>query len=148
MNSVQVCDAGDVEGNMILGNNQYIIDEATNRVPVAMIHHPLSWFRDKAKAKPYLHRAPVLLFGHEHTQGFEKVVNQYGQEQLHVFSGAVNPPEGSQEYPFRYNWLEFRLVGEPSTTTLPVVMAEGVELPGNKVCFGQTWPWRQAFSHI
>jgi len=113
MNSVQVCDAGDVEGNMVLGNNQYIIDEAPNRVPVAMIHHPLSWFRDKAKAKPYLHRAPVLLFGHEHTQGFEKVVNQYGQEQLHVFSGAVNPPEGSQEYPFRYNWLEFRLVGEP-----------------------------------
>ena len=118
MNSVQVCDANDSEGNMILGNNQYVIDEAPNRVPVAMIHHPLSWFRDKAKAKPYLHRAPVLLFGHEHTQGFEKVENQHGQTQLHVFSGAVNPPEGSQEYPFRYNWLEFRLVGEPAARKL------------------------------
>ncbi len=118
MNSVQVCDAEDTEGNMVLGNNQYIINEASNQVPVAMIHHPLSWFRDKSKAKPYLHRAPVLLFGHEHTQGFEKVVNQEGQEQLHVFSGAVNPPEGSHEYPFRYNWLEFRLVGVPNARKL------------------------------
>jgi predicted phosphodiesterase len=118
MNSVQVCDADDNEGNMILGNNQYIIDESPNTVPVAMIHHPLTWFRDKAKAKPYLSRAPVLLFGHEHTQGFEKVQNAHGQEQLHVFSGAANPPEGSHEYPFRYNWLEFRLVGEPDKRQL------------------------------
>jgi hypothetical protein len=113
MNSVQVCDADDDEGNMVIGNNQYIIEEATNMVPVAMIHHPLTWLRDKAKAKPYLYRAPILLFGHEHTLGFEKVETQYGQVQLHVFSGAVNPPEGSQEYPFRYNWLEFGLVREP-----------------------------------
>lgn len=114
MNSVQVCDGDDTEGNMVLGNNQYVIDEERNVVPIAMIHHPLNWFMDKAKAKTYLHRAPVLLFGHEHTQGLEKVENQHGQTQLHVFSGAVNPPEGSAEYPFRYNWLEFRLVGEPS----------------------------------
>jgi hypothetical protein len=118
MNSVQVCDEEDTEGNLVLGNNQFVIDEAPNRVPVALIHHPLSWLRDKAKAKTYLQRAPVLLFGHEHTQGFEKVENQYGQTQLHVFSGAVNPPEGSMEYPFRYNWLEFRLVGEPSARRL------------------------------
>lgn len=115
MNSVQVCDSEDSEGNMVLGNNQYVIDEEPNVMPVAMIHHPLTWFMDKARAKPYLHRAPILLFGHEHTQGFEKVENQHGQTQLHVFSGAVNPPEGSPEYPFRYNWLEFRLVGEPAT---------------------------------
>ena len=118
MNSVQVCDANDTEGNMVLGNNQYVIDEASNVVPIALIHHPLTWFLDKAKAKPYLHRAPVLLFGHEHTQGFERVENQHGQTQLHVFSGAVNPPEGSPEYPFRYNWLEFRLVGEPTARKL------------------------------
>lgn len=118
MNSVQVCDGDDAEGNMVLGNNQYVIDEDSNVVPIALMHHPLTWFMDKAKAKPYLHRAPILLFGHEHTQGFEKVENQYGQTQLHVFSGAVNPPEGSPEYPFRYNWLEFRLVGEPGARRL------------------------------
>ena len=118
MNSVQICDSKDTEGNMVLGNNQYIISETPNTVPVAMIHHPLSWFKDKARAKPYLHRAPVLLFGHEHAQGFEKVENQHGQTQLHVFSGAVNPPEGSQEYPFRYNWLEFQLAGEPNARKL------------------------------
>jgi hypothetical protein len=118
MTSIQVCDGEDAEGNMVLGNNQYVIDEAPNVVPVAMIHHPLTWFIDKNKAKTYLHRAPILLFGHEHTQGFEKVENQYGQIQLHVFSGAVNPPEGSQEYPFRYNWLEFRVIGEPHARRL------------------------------
>ncbi len=120
MNSVQVCDGADAKGNMVLGNNQYIIDEEPNVVPVALIHHPLIWFKDEAKAKPYLQRAPVLLFGHEHVQGFEKVENQHGQVQLHIFSGAVNPPEGSQEYPFRYNWLEFRLVGEPAARKLCV----------------------------
>src|SRR5579872_890123 len=103
---------------MVLGNNQYVIDDKPNAVPLAMIHHPLTWFMDKAKAKPYLHRAPILLFGHEHTQGFDKVENQHGQTQLHVFSGAVNPPEGSAEYPFRYNWLEFRLVGDPGARNL------------------------------
>jgi hypothetical protein len=118
MNSVQVCDAEDARGNMVLGNNQYVIDEEDNVVPVALIHHPLTWFMDEAKAKPYLHRAPVLLFGHEHVQGFEKLENQYGQVQLHVFSGAVNPPEGSHEYPFRYNWLEFQLAGEPAARKL------------------------------
>jgi predicted phosphodiesterase len=118
MNSVQVCDGEDALGKMVLGNNQYIISDEPDVVPVAIIHHPLPWFMDQAKAKPYLQRAPVLLFGHEHMQGFEKVVNQYDQAQLHVFSGAVNPPEGSQDYPFRYNWLEFRLSGEPAKRTL------------------------------
>lgn len=118
MNSVQLCDDKDTEGTMVLGNNQYVIAEESNRAPVAMIHHPLSWFKDKTTAKNYLHRAPVLLFGHEHTQGFEKVENQIGQIQLHVFSGACNPPEGTEEYPYRYNWLEFRLVGEPADRRL------------------------------
>ena len=122
MNSVQVCDGDDARGKMVLGNNQYVIDEKTNVVPISLIHHPLTWFMDEAKAKPYLHRSPVLLFGHEHVQGFEKVENQYGQVQLHVFSGAVNPPEGSQEYPFRYNWLEFQLAGDPQARQLSVAL--------------------------
>lgn len=118
MNSVQVSDLDDSRGNMILGNNQYIIREEPNVAPIALIHHPLSWFADESKAKTYLHRAPVILFGHEHVQGFERVENQLGQVQLHVYSGAVNPPEGSHEFPFRYNWLEFRLAGEPNSRSL------------------------------
>lgn len=122
MNSVQVCDGDDERGKMVLGNNQYVIDEETNVVPISLIHHPLTWFMDEAKAKPYLHRSPVLLFGHEHVQGFEKVENQYGQVQLHVFSGAVNPPDGSHEYPFRYNWLDFHLAGDTQARQLSVAL--------------------------
>jgi hypothetical protein len=120
MNSVQVCDGNDNRGNMVLGNNQYIIKEDTNVVPIALIHHPLPWFKDESLAKPYLYRSPVLLFGHEHTQGFERVENHIGQVQLHIFSGAVNPPEGSQEYPFRYNWIDFCLVGDTAQRQLRV----------------------------
>lgn len=118
MNSVQVCDAEDTEGNMILGNNQYVISEESNTVPVAMIHHPLNWFSDRVRAKPYLHRAPILLFGHEHAQGCERVEDELGRVQVHVYSGAANPPEGSPEYPFRYNWLEFELIGEPNSRSI------------------------------
>jgi hypothetical protein len=117
---VQVSDGEDVLGKMILGNNQYVIKEHANVVPVALIHHPLHWFKDATDAKPLLQRAAVLLFGHEHTLGVEVVRNQFEQVQLQIFSGATNPPEGTQEYPFRYNWIELALAGEPSQRHLRV----------------------------
>jgi len=120
MNSVQVSDGEDGLGKMILGNNQYVIKEQVNVVPVALIHHPLPWFKDAADAKPLLQRAAVLLFGHEHTLGVDLVKNQFEQVQLQIFSGATNPPEGTQEYPFRYNWIELALAGEPSQPHLRV----------------------------
>jgi len=113
MSSVQVSDEADALGKMILGNNQYVIKEETNVVPVALIHHPLPWFKDATEAKPLLHRAAVLMFGHEHSLGVELVKNHYEQVQLQVFAGATNPPVGSNEFPFRYNWIEFELSEDP-----------------------------------
>jgi Calcineurin-like phosphoesterase/GTPase-associated adaptor domain len=113
MSSVQVSDKYDKRGNMILGNNQYVIEEIPNTVPVALIHHPLAWFKDGEDAEPMLYRASILLFGHEHKLAFELRKNQYEQIQARIYAGATNPPEGTAEYPFRYNWIDFALAGTP-----------------------------------
>ncbi|MEI8211052.1 MAG: metallophosphoesterase [Planctomycetota bacterium] len=122
MNSVQVCDGSDVKGNMVLGNNQYIIKEKDNIAPIVLIHHPLVWFKDETEAERYLHRAPVLLFGHEHTQGCQRIENQSGQVQVRIFSGAVNPPGASEEFPFQYNWMELSLAGNAESRHLNVAL--------------------------
>jgi predicted phosphodiesterase len=122
MNSVQICDGQDNKGNMVLGNNQYVIGEDDDVAPIALIHHPLVWFKDQVEAERYLHRAPVLLFGHEHAQGCQRVEDQYGRVQVRIFSGAVTPPEASDEFPYQYNWLEFALVGDVGARHLKVTL--------------------------
>jgi predicted phosphodiesterase len=111
MNSVQVCDGDDALGNMVLGNLQYIFDPEENVAFVALIHHPPPWLRDRTSAQPYLKRACVVMFGHEHSLEIQKIQTDTDSEQIQVFAGATNPPEGSADYPYRYNWIEFALEG-------------------------------------
>ena len=108
LTSVQVSSAEDALGNMILGNEQYIIPEVENVVNVVLVHHPLAWFKDKTEASQYLqNNARVIMVGHEHMLNIQKTEDALaGKEWLVVFAGATNPPDG-EAYGYRYNWLEF-----------------------------------------
>lgn len=122
MNSVQVCDGKDAEGQMLLGNAQYVFPEEDDVAHVVLIHHPLHWFRDRADAGRYLNRAPVVMLGHEHALGVKKVQTDLGTEQLVVEAGATNPPEDGAGYPYRYNWVEFGLTPDGPAAKLRVTV--------------------------
>ena len=108
MNSVQVSDPkSDQAGNMILGNSQYTLSERPELIYMAIMHHPLDWYMDKALAKQYLYnRARVLLFGHEHVPYIQKANDSSGNERLEIYSGATSPPETGALYTYAYNWIE------------------------------------------
>lgn len=108
LTSVQVSNAEDLLGNMILGNQQYMIDEEDNIIKVVLVHHPLEWFKDKEEASQFLkNNARIIMVGHEHALQIEKSQDALaGKEWLIVYAGATNPPEGDN-YGYTYNWLEF-----------------------------------------
>lgn len=120
LTSVQVCDRNDAEGQMVLGNSQYIIGREDNVEFVVLLHHPLLWFRDRQQAAPYLKRARVIMVGHEHMLEIRKVTTDTGGEQLEIYAGATNPPETAPGFPYRYNWLKFALAEGPRGRLLRV----------------------------
>jgi Calcineurin-like phosphoesterase/GTPase-associated adaptor domain len=108
LTSVQVSNAEDMQGNMILGNRQYMIPEDQNIINVVLVHHPLDWFKDKLEASQFLqNNARVIMVGHEHTLNIHKTQDALaGKEWLVIYAGATNPPEGDN-YGYTYNWIEF-----------------------------------------
>ena len=108
LTSVQVSNADDEPGNMILGNQQYMIPEEKNVINAVLVHHPLDWFRDKAEASQFLQQnARVIMVGHEHTLNIHKTHDALAQKEwLVIYAGATNPPEG-EAYGYTYNWMEF-----------------------------------------
>jgi len=123
LSTVQVCDAEDAEGAMFLGPCQYVLDRTPNIETIVLMHHPLTWLRDKAEAEPYLTtRAKVLIYGHEHVQTLEKKQTGNGQERLVLGSGAVTPEHASDPYTYRYNLLKFEHVQDESGHWLAVTV--------------------------
>ena len=69
INSVVASDSSDcIDGNptLVLGRRQCEIPCDAGHIRIAFAHHPPSWVKDWASVEPYLLRAHVLLFGHEH----------------------------------------------------------------------------------
>ncbi len=116
LTSVQVCDADDQQGGMLLGAGQYTIDRLPCVEQIVVMHHPIEWLKDRLKAHEYLHsRARVLIFGHEHYQSVVKITDNIG-DRLVIGSGAVTPEHAMEPYTYRYNILEFaktEIGGEP-----------------------------------
>jgi predicted MPP superfamily phosphohydrolase len=108
LTSVQVSNAEDALGNMVLGNRQYMLQESENIINVVLVHHPLDWFKDKQEASQYLqNNARVMMVGHEHTLNILKTQDALAKKEwLVVYAGATNPPEGDN-FGYSYNWLEF-----------------------------------------
>ncbi len=120
LNSVQVSNKQDESGNMVLGNNQYVIPRRDNLEYVVMVHHPVSWYRDHSSAAQYLNRAKVLMVGHQHSLDIRKLPGDNGSERLEIYAGATNPPMVNDFYPYRYNWIEFYLQSETEGNNLVV----------------------------
>lgn len=61
------------------------------RLHIAFMHHPPTWLADWKHVEPYLSRAHLLLFGHEHKYKAEQPIDG---RTVFVYAGAVGPHEG------------------------------------------------------
>lgn len=99
INSALVSSPGDSLGSLVVGTRQCELPRAEARVHIAMLHHPPAWLRDWEVVAPYLRRAHVILFGHEHE--FNAVQSIPGGT-VQISAGAVAPErtDAGQQDPF------------------------------------------------
>jgi len=93
LNSAFISDGDDCGGdqgaaNLILGSYQARIAEKPGQVRIVLCHHPPTWLSDWERVEPYLARAHILLFGHEHTYNCHQETDR---AQLRIHAGAVGP---------------------------------------------------------
>ena len=73
---------------LVLGTEQCRIPREEHTIHVVMAHHPPAWIRDWHIVEPYMRRAHLWLFGHEHEYSAQQTVAR-GSVQLS--GGAVGP---------------------------------------------------------
>ncbi|MBG6215573.1 hypothetical protein IWX75_000010 [Arthrobacter sp. CAN_A6] len=73
--------------NLVVGSHQVRLDRRPGTVHLVMMHHPPSWLRDWPSIEPYLKRAHVVLFGHEHA--YSTLQPEGVGATVHVNAGAV-----------------------------------------------------------
>lgn len=100
LNSVLISDRNDSvdedSGKLVLGTWQCIPPRDDDTVHIAIAHHPPGWIRDWGIVEPYLRRAHLLLFGHEHTYAARQSVPR-GTIEIHA--GAVGPERDNARMP-------------------------------------------------
>lgn len=109
MNSVLLSDAHDVAhhaesgtpANLVLGRRQCQMPKVEGTVRIALVHHPPNWLRDWHHVQPYVDRAHMVLFGHEHAYRAEQ---ETPDGTVYVRAGAVGPELGADWVP-SYNLL-------------------------------------------
>lgn len=110
LNSSLLCHGkeNDEEPELLMGARQFTIPRENGEEIVALIHHPLNWFKDKVQVSDYLRsRTRVLVSGHEHNpkvivEKFEK-----GADFMMLAAGATVPSKSEAVYVFTYNIIEF-----------------------------------------
>ena len=92
INSALVSDASDGKDDdvhkLVVGTWQGKITRRDGLIHVVISHHPPEWIRDWARVEPYLQRAHVVLFGHEHRFAAEQ---KEDGKTVYVYAGAVGP---------------------------------------------------------
>jgi predicted phosphodiesterase len=66
LNSVLMSGGRASDDHLVVGTFQAQLSRTPPAIRIAMIHHPPSWLRDWDVVEPFMRRAHVLLFGHEH----------------------------------------------------------------------------------
>jgi predicted phosphodiesterase len=121
LTTVQICDATDEKGGMLLGRHQYIIERKPREEVILVMHHPPEWLKDRQEAFQYLDsRARVHVFGHEHLQEVNLIDD--GNARLVIASGALTPENAHEPYIYRYNILEFSLGGDADNPSLSIAV--------------------------
>lgn len=86
--------------NLVVGSHQVRLDRRPEMMHLVMMHHPPTWLRDWPLLEPYLKRAHLILFGHEHA--YSSVQPGGAGATVHVNAGAVAPERqaGGENDPF------------------------------------------------
>jgi predicted phosphodiesterase len=97
---------GDAE-KLILGKGQAYLHRNDDSIVVALVHHPLSWIRDRQSVEGRLARAQVQLYGHEHKPAFDS-----DDQTVQIYAGAVQPPAGETMRSPAFNFVELAIEGD------------------------------------
>jgi predicted phosphodiesterase len=116
MNSVLLSDAEDAANqpedgtpaNLVLGRRQCQIPKVEGTVRIAIVHHPPNWLKDWHAVRPFVGRAHVVLFGHEHAYRADQ---DEPDGTVYVRAGAVGPEQGDDWVP-SYNLLTLHEDGD------------------------------------
>lgn len=108
LNTALACSKNDVEGQLLLGERQRVLQRNSGEELVVLAHHPMRWMADEKDANEYIRaRARVLVTGHEHSPS-AVVENVFeGADLLTIAAGATTPPETDDDFTYTYNFLEF-----------------------------------------
>jgi predicted phosphodiesterase len=89
INSVLTSDSRDrPPPQLIVGKQQCSLQQAPNRVHIALAHHPPAWIKDWPAVAGYFRRAHLVLFGHEHRF---RVEQESPGLTVTLHAGAVGP---------------------------------------------------------
>ena len=147
MNSVLVSDGEDTRedpdrktrANLILGKRQCRMPKTAGTIRVALVHHPPNWLKDWTQVRPYVDRAHVVLFGHEHC--FVPEQERPGGT-LYLRAGAVGPEEGPEWVP-SYNLLTLDVVGGQLE-----IVVEPRSWIARETCFGLHGDGKRTFTVV
>lgn len=101
---------------LVIGPQPRMIHRARDTFIMVLCHHPPSWLRDRESAEPYLRRAHLQLYGHQHT--FNVGPSGAG---LRIDAGAVHPARDEDPWKPSYNLVSLLADGgDASKVTVDV----------------------------
>lgn len=109
LNSTLVCDgmereipdSSKGEHTLFLPFMGYNVVTRSNEVNISMIHHPINWLGNEDKVqKIFDDRFKIQFYGHMHKQ------SSGSGAAIKIYSGALQPPSGDDDYPPVYNYIE------------------------------------------
>lgn len=110
LNSSLLCTGQEDDKNpeLMVGARQFTIPRTKGEEIVALIHHPLNWFKDSVDVAKYLKsRARVLISGHEHNPRVHIEEIEGGTDFMTLAAGATVPTRSNEPYAYTYNVIEF-----------------------------------------
>lgn len=110
LNSSLLCTGSEDDENpeLMVGARQFTIPRTPGEEIVALIHHPLHWFKDQVDVTKYLKsRARVLISGHEHNPRAIVEKTEEGTDFMTLAAGATVPTRSNEPYAYTYNIIEF-----------------------------------------
>lgn len=98
----------DEHPELMIGARQFTIPRVDGVENIVLVHHPLSWYKDKDLVQKYVRsRARVFISGHEHDPKVSVDNIESGCDLMMLAAGATVPFKSNVEYTFTYNIIEF-----------------------------------------
>lgn len=130
LNSTLCCDGQERENpneaenehTLFLPFMGYNVVTHSNEVNISMMHHPLSWLgNEKDIEKIFDDRFKIQFFGHMHKQ------SSCSNAAIKIYSGALQPPFGDDDYPPVYNYIEIDISESELSVTINCRKWNGVK---------------------